>query len=122
MTRIFTEGFEMGDVLGFDTVSGGVVSTEERSGVYCGERGCSGAGHFIKTLPSSYTELYVRAAIQMTNLGVGSIYIDLTDSVSTNDLFRLRLQHNNNPTVYIGGVSIGVCSNLFVATVVTWDL
>ena len=65
MTRLFTEGFESGDSLGltyFNHNAGGIVTTLARSGVYSAyprER------EMYKQFTASYSELYVRAGMNM---------------------------------------------------------
>jgi hypothetical protein len=61
MTRIFTDGAEMGDTLFFDTAVGAVSSATKRSGAYSYQS--AHGQQNVKTLPTALSEFYVRYAI-----------------------------------------------------------
>jgi hypothetical protein len=71
MTRIFTEGFEFGDMLFFNGTLGGgaaITSTNPRSGTYAFTCGTSGNTGTTETFPSALGELYFRIAIRDSNV------------------------------------------------------
>jgi hypothetical protein len=65
MTRVFTEGFEMGDILFFDTgTTPTIESTTKRSGSYSCAVPTTAA---VKTLASAVSEFYLRAGVYLSS-------------------------------------------------------
>ena len=67
MARLYTEGFESGDILFFTTPTGAAITTTPRSGVYCADL----AATATKVLPSTYSEFYLRAGFNVNSIAAG---------------------------------------------------
>lgn len=95
MTRIFTEGAEMGDVLFFDVPSSYTVSGTKRSGTYSFYNGTvlAGATKYI----SPISEFYARFAF----------WVDIHNSAASNYFFTWQYDSN-----IIGGIGINGTTRL----------
>lgn len=101
---IFDDGFESGLIpwTGINNTAGETVtvtSTLKRTGAYAGLFTSNGRGGFenarvYKNLPSSYSQLYVRASVYVSQNGIGT--------VDNNRFFFIRLRSTNNDLAYAG--------------------
>lgn len=93
MARIFTEGFEMGDLLGLSSINGGAIiktsSPAPRSGVYC--LYCSDITANVTIDIDDKTELYFRAGVRCVSVDTGSTTILFGAYNSTTPLIRINM-------------------------------
>lgn len=65
MTRLFTEGGEFGDMLGWNVATGGIVTTK-RSGAYAFNNSIGGGEYTFQKNFTGVDEIYVRTGIYIT--------------------------------------------------------
>ena len=114
MARIYTEGFESGDILFFTGPSGSAITTTPRSGVYC----CDVSGSSYKLLPSTYSEFYLRGAMMMNSVTSGP-EISMDWYKGTTVLGKVRVNNNHLDIVVGTGV---VATGTRVLLTSTWYL
>jgi hypothetical protein len=88
MARVFTEGFEMGDSLFFDTFSGSIVTSPKRSGNYA----ASLTAISLKNI-STVSEFYLRAACYFADVDATSQRILWRSDSTVLGHVRLTGQH-----------------------------
>ena len=98
MTRLFTTGIEMGDLLDFTTISSGSVSSSEhRSGNYC--LSLTGSAYVTKTFAAA-SEVFIRFALKRSSwTDTGSSHIVLRSGTSVQ--FQLKWSASSTVGVYV---------------------
>lgn len=101
MARIWTEGFEMGDAVGYLMLgSASIDGAVRRSGVYSLK--CTRSSSSLKiTLPSTYSEVYLRFAVKVGVEGIGGRYVSLRSS--GNDVGKINLSENAVASITVNG-------------------
>jgi hypothetical protein len=117
MARIFTEGFEMGDLLSWDVVSGPIVSAGgKRSGDYGLYTWFGPKGTIAKYFDTPLTELYFRIAYYSRGNYAQDLYFDDTYGDSH---VRLDVSGGQNINLYVNGSSVSTGSIMVTGV---WDL
>lgn len=118
MARLFTDGAESGDMLRWNSYGNASATTsQKRTGNYSYYGGDWNA-NLLKTLPSTYTELFVRVAIRVltANTGNGSTLIAFKSD--GNQTVNMRLIAFGNPGqvgVYVGNTLVAT-ANIVIAS------
>ena len=108
MTRILTEGFELGDCVSFDGYAGSMfyvaMTTQKRSGSYA-LRTCSSYAHsqIRLALPQDTTEFYLRWGFRIVGISTygGNELVAWYWRHGTTNLGRIALNYNGGSPIWI---------------------